>query len=236
MLIGPEGGFAPEEAARLRGLPFVLPVTLGPRVLRADTAAVAGADALAGDARGLAMSFVRPELAARLRRWREPIVWARAARRRRSGCSGAATPGSRRCRFVARPARSPPPASGCCARRCAGCGSAPTRSAEGVVVIDEARIAYLGPRDGGFVDLPAVIRVEIVTRPHVPPASAHAWVITAEDGTRLTIPLGAEGADAAARRAEPAARHRLRRRRRRGRRPPPRPRHGLAQGRLTVNG
>ena len=41
ILIGPEGGFAPEEAARLRGLPFVLPVTLGPRVLRADTAAVA---------------------------------------------------------------------------------------------------------------------------------------------------------------------------------------------------
>jgi hypothetical protein len=45
------------------------------------------------------------------------------------------------------------------------------------------------------VDLPAVTRVEIVTRPHVPPASAHAWVITTEDCTRLTIPLGAEGAD-----------------------------------------
>jgi 16S rRNA (uracil1498-N3)-methyltransferase len=40
-LIGPEGGFAPEEAERLRALPFVLPVALGPRVLRADTAAVA---------------------------------------------------------------------------------------------------------------------------------------------------------------------------------------------------
>ncbi|MBP7001914.1 16S rRNA (uracil(1498)-N(3))-methyltransferase [Amaricoccus sp.] len=41
ILTGPAGGFAPEEAARLRSLPFVLPVTLGPRVLRADTAAVA---------------------------------------------------------------------------------------------------------------------------------------------------------------------------------------------------
>lgn len=41
ILIGPEGGFAPEEAARLRAMPHVLPVTLGPRVLRADTAAVA---------------------------------------------------------------------------------------------------------------------------------------------------------------------------------------------------
>jgi 16S rRNA (uracil1498-N3)-methyltransferase len=41
VLTGPEGGFAPEEAERLRALPFVLPVTLGPRILRADTAAVA---------------------------------------------------------------------------------------------------------------------------------------------------------------------------------------------------
>jgi len=41
VLIGPEGGFAPEEVERLRGLPFVTAVSLGPRVLRADTAAVA---------------------------------------------------------------------------------------------------------------------------------------------------------------------------------------------------
>jgi 16S rRNA (uracil1498-N3)-methyltransferase len=41
VLTGPEGGFAPEEADRLRGLPFVTAVTLGPRILRADTAAVA---------------------------------------------------------------------------------------------------------------------------------------------------------------------------------------------------
>ncbi len=41
VLIGPEGGFAPEERAVLRGLPFVTPVTLGRRILRADTAAIA---------------------------------------------------------------------------------------------------------------------------------------------------------------------------------------------------
>lgn len=40
VLIGPEGGFDPEEQARLRGLPFVTPVGLGPRILRADTAAI----------------------------------------------------------------------------------------------------------------------------------------------------------------------------------------------------
>lgn len=41
VLIGPEGGFAPEERDRLRSMPFVTPVTLGPRILRADTAAIA---------------------------------------------------------------------------------------------------------------------------------------------------------------------------------------------------
>ncbi len=41
ILIGPEGGFSPAEATTLRGLEDVTPVTLGPRILRADTAAVA---------------------------------------------------------------------------------------------------------------------------------------------------------------------------------------------------
>jgi 16S rRNA (uracil1498-N3)-methyltransferase len=40
LLIGPEGGFAPEERALLRSLGHVTPVTLGPRILRADTAAI----------------------------------------------------------------------------------------------------------------------------------------------------------------------------------------------------
>lgn len=41
VLIGPEGGFSPTERALLRALPFVVPATLGPRILRADTAAIA---------------------------------------------------------------------------------------------------------------------------------------------------------------------------------------------------
>jgi 16S rRNA (uracil1498-N3)-methyltransferase len=41
ILTGPEGGFDPAERAALRGQPFVVPVTLGPRILRADTAALA---------------------------------------------------------------------------------------------------------------------------------------------------------------------------------------------------
>lgn len=40
VLIGPEGGFAPEERAALRARTDVTPVSLGPRILRADTAAL----------------------------------------------------------------------------------------------------------------------------------------------------------------------------------------------------
>ena len=42
LLIGPEGGFSDDERARLLALPYVVPISLGPRILRADTAAVAG--------------------------------------------------------------------------------------------------------------------------------------------------------------------------------------------------
>ena len=52
LLIGPEGGFDPEERAHLRSMEGVLTVTLGPRILRADTAAIAALtlwQAAAGD-------------------------------------------------------------------------------------------------------------------------------------------------------------------------------------------
>ncbi|KUF12729.1 16S rRNA (uracil(1498)-N(3))-methyltransferase [Pseudoponticoccus marisrubri] len=41
VLIGPEGGFSQPERDRLRGMDAAHPVALGPRILRADTAAVA---------------------------------------------------------------------------------------------------------------------------------------------------------------------------------------------------
>lgn len=51
-LIGPEGGFATSELDGIRKHPFVTPVSVGPRILRAETAAVAALacwQALAGD-------------------------------------------------------------------------------------------------------------------------------------------------------------------------------------------
>jgi 16S rRNA (uracil1498-N3)-methyltransferase len=41
ILIGPEGGFSPSERTRIRALASAAPVSLGPRILRADTAAIA---------------------------------------------------------------------------------------------------------------------------------------------------------------------------------------------------
>jgi 16S rRNA (uracil1498-N3)-methyltransferase len=42
LLIGPEGGFTPAEVEALRRHPLVTPVSLGPRILRAETACLAG--------------------------------------------------------------------------------------------------------------------------------------------------------------------------------------------------
>lgn len=41
IMIGPEGGFAPDERAAIRALPQSTPISLGPRILRAETAAAA---------------------------------------------------------------------------------------------------------------------------------------------------------------------------------------------------
>ena len=64
ILIVPEGGFSPAERETLRNLPYATPATLGPRILRADTAAIsaltlwqaARGDWREGDWRGLEVS------------------------------------------------------------------------------------------------------------------------------------------------------------------------------------
>jgi 16S rRNA (uracil1498-N3)-methyltransferase len=55
VLIGPEGGFSAKEREMLRALPYATPAALGPRILRADTAAISALtlwQAALGDWRG----------------------------------------------------------------------------------------------------------------------------------------------------------------------------------------
>jgi 16S rRNA (uracil1498-N3)-methyltransferase len=52
VLVGPEGGFTAEEKRLLNSFGFVRPISLGPRILRADTAAIAAltlVQAISGD-------------------------------------------------------------------------------------------------------------------------------------------------------------------------------------------
>lgn len=46
VLVGPEGGFAPEELTMLRSCPFARGLSMGPRILRADTAGLAALSCL----------------------------------------------------------------------------------------------------------------------------------------------------------------------------------------------
>jgi 16S rRNA (uracil1498-N3)-methyltransferase len=52
LLIGPEGGFTEDERTSIRGSAGAVPISLGPRILRAETAALAALTAymaIAGD-------------------------------------------------------------------------------------------------------------------------------------------------------------------------------------------
>jgi hypothetical protein len=130
------------------------------------------------------VSFVRPELAVLLRRWGEALVFAAVLAlglwllwRAVSGrgwlllAPGLVLAGSGAGLLMG-------------AVRRIRLSDAPPGA--GVVMIDEGRIAYFGPLGGGFVDLPGLIRVEI---------TGEAWLLVADDGTRLAIPRGAAGAE-----------------------------------------
>jgi 16S rRNA (uracil1498-N3)-methyltransferase len=55
ILIGPEGGFTDQERQLIRSEQNAVPISLGPRILRAETAALAALAvymAVAGDSRG----------------------------------------------------------------------------------------------------------------------------------------------------------------------------------------
>jgi len=131
------------------------------------------------------MSFIRPEIVAGARRWRESLAGAAAAAfgawLAMTGTGAAAIVGTilviggalmvfaglQRARF----------------RR--GAGGA------GVVRLDEGRLVYLGPFEGGMVALEDLAAVDLATGP-----AGSVWLLTGSEGAPLRIPVDAEGAEA----------------------------------------
>jgi hypothetical protein len=134
------------------------------------------------------MSFVRPELVERLRPWSETLLWGAVAGLGllflgQGVQAGALLPlmvglllmGGGGIFLVAALKRRPLQ------------GQA---ADEGVVQVQEARIGYFGPRGGGFVDLGAIERVDMVTD-----GQRAAWWLQDAEGVPLRIPVGARGAE-----------------------------------------
>ena len=137
------------------------------------------------------MSFLRPELAAALHRRREALVWGATL------ALGLALiwRGYARVQPLAFAAGIAAAVAGFALLRgaLARMRLAAAAEAPGVVVVDEGRIGLYGPQGGGFVDLAALVAVEVEGGPERPD---RAWVLRAEDGAALAIPFGAAGAEA----------------------------------------
>ncbi len=131
------------------------------------------------------MTFIRPELAASLHRWREAIaalalaavgIWVMSwggyaylilGLVLLSTGIGWAVLSSRRLRF------------------------AQTGDAPGIVRVTEAQIAYLGPRTGGFIGLPDLAELRLLTL-----RGRRIWKLRAANGEALHIPVESAGAEA----------------------------------------
>jgi hypothetical protein len=129
------------------------------------------------------MSFLRPEIAATVRLWREPLGWGAVAL---LGVVVIATGHAGLGPLIVGGLL-----TGIGLVMVAGAVRRTRLGAEspeaGVVTVDEGRIAYFGPIEGGVLGLSALARVEV---------AAGDWVLTGAEGTQLRIPRGALGADA----------------------------------------
>jgi hypothetical protein len=131
------------------------------------------------------MSFLRPEITEVLNRWREVIA----------AGAGAALG----LWLIFRPGYVLPAIGLILAVLCLGWAAVAVRrlrfrqsgEAPGIVRVTEAQIAYLGSRIGGFVGLPDLTELRLLThRGH------RVWKLRAATGEVLHIPVEADGADA----------------------------------------
>jgi len=129
--------------------------------------------------------MIRPELAAALHRWREPLIAA--------GVALAGVWVATRGGWLLGPLGLLVAALG------AGLGLSALRrvrfardvSAPGVVEVDEAQVAYLGPATGGFVSLPELAEIRLIAV-----QGQRHWRLKQTDGQALIIPVDAAGAGA----------------------------------------
>lgn len=63
--------------------------------------------------------------------------------------------------------------------------------APGIVRVTEAQVAYMGPRIGGFVGLPDLTEIRLLSH-----RGRRVWKLRAATGEALHIPVEADGADA----------------------------------------
>jgi hypothetical protein len=131
------------------------------------------------------MSFLRPEVAEGLTRWREVIA------------AGAVT--ALGLWFVLQPGYVLPALGLVLILVGLGWGSVALRrlrfrqsgEAPGIVRVTEAQIAYMGPRIGGFIGLPDLSEVRLLAY-----RGRRVWKLRATTGEALHIPVEADGADA----------------------------------------
>lgn len=62
---------------------------------------------------------------------------------------------------------------------------------EGVVLVDEGRISYFGPQAGGSLSIVGLISIRLLHEP----GGRKSWYLLAQETTPLTIPVDAEGAE-----------------------------------------
>ncbi|WP_323784792.1 hypothetical protein [Thalassovita sp.] len=132
------------------------------------------------------MSFLRPEAATQLRRWREALValalsllglyWALTSFGLLQWLGYFITALGALWVFLA--VRR--------ARFRVGMGGA------GIVEVDEGRISYFGPLVGGSLAVPGLVAVRLIRRDD----GGLAWFLLAQDTTPLNIPVNADGAEA----------------------------------------
>jgi hypothetical protein len=131
------------------------------------------------------MSFIRPEIVQGLARWREVIA------------AGAVT--ALGVWFTLKPGYVLPVFGVILICVGLGWGAVALRrlrfqqrgEAPGIVRVTEAQIAYLGPRIGGFVGLPDLAEVRLLSY-----RGRRVWKLRASSGEALHIPVEADGADA----------------------------------------